>query len=221
MKGFFELDGGYGTEKADTKTIIVSVPKGKDAELVVGVLGLEQTISVRTGERTSTTAAAYYRDKTEYGVDQQFATETVKKGTFKFQHGVTFTKAGLTAFDTDNGWAPEGQMWLKLFWDNKTSQRTGAQSYGYDDPTFDAARSMRITADGQAAKIISGLPVEDNYSDEPSVLVQIPVTAKNIKVIYEPQGTFAADQIGAQEKSVDPKSGSFAFDPLAFEVDLS
>ncbi|WP_152361929.1 hypothetical protein [Microlunatus speluncae] len=222
LKTFFEIDGGWGNQKADTKTIIVSVPKGKDAELVVGVGGLDQTISVRTGERTSTIAAANYRDKTEFGINKQFATQTVKEGTFRFQHGVTFTKAALTAFDGDKGWAPAGQMWLKLYWDNRTSQKTGDHGFMYEDPTFDLAKTLQITdADGKPAKIISGVPVSENYSNEPSVLVQLPETAKGIKVSYAPQGTFAADEYGAQDKSVDPKSGSFAFEPLTFEVTFS
>ncbi len=222
LKDFFEIDGGWGNEQADTKTIIVSVPKGQDAELVVGVAGLDQTISVRTGERTSKSAAAHYRDQTEFGVNKQFATQTVKEGTFRFQHGVTFTKAALTAFDSDRGWAPAGQMWLKLYWDNKTSQKTGDQGFMYEDPAFDLAKTMQVNdTEGAAAKIISGIPVSENYSNEPSVLIQLPETAKGIKVSYGPQGTFAADSYGAQDKSVDPKSGSFEFKPLAFDVNFS
>lgn len=219
---FFDVKGSWGSEKADSATIVVSVPKGKDAELVVGVAGLDQTISVRTGERTSTTAVAYYRGETTFGVNKQFATQTAKNGDFRYQHGVTFTQASVSAFDRSKGWAPEGQMWLYLAWDNETSQRTGAKDFHYDDPTFDLAKSMQIAADGNAAKIISGIPVADkSYSSNRAVLAQVPAAAKAIKVTYAPQGTFAADSYGGTVEDLKPKSGSFAFEPLSFEVSLS
>ncbi|MFC7622758.1 hypothetical protein [Microlunatus sp. GCM10028923] len=222
LKGFFELDGGYGTEKADTKTIIVSVPKGKDAELVVGVSGVDQTISVRTGERTSKTAPAYYLPKTEFGVNKQFATQTTSNGSFAFQHGVTFTKAVLTSFDNDNGWAAEGQIWLELHWDNATAQKAGDHTTAFEDPTFDVEKTIQVTADGKAGKVIEGLPVYSNYSDAPHVLVQIPEGTKSIKVSYAPQGTFATDDYGSSVSTIQPKSGSFGFTkPLVFDLTLS
>lgn len=223
LKSFFELDGGYGTPKSDTKTIIVSVPKGKDAELVVGVDGLDQTISARTGERTSTTASAYYRAKTEFGVNEQFPTQKAKNGTFEFQHGVTFTRAVLSSFDNDEGWAPQGQLWLRLHWDNATAQKAGEDTAAFEEPTFDAARTMQVTdADGKPAKIIGGLPVYQNFSSDPFVLIQIPETAKGVKVTYAPHGSFATDSYGAQQDSVQPKSGTFEFKtPLVFDVSFS
>lgn len=221
LKDFFDLDGGWGSEQADTKTIIVSVPKGGDADLVVGIAGLDQTISVRTGERTSKTAAALYRDKTEFGVNKQFATQKAVNGTFEYQHGVTFTKARVTAFNPSKGWAPEGQMWLELHYDNATSQRTGNHSFSYEDPTFDDAKSLVVQADGKPAKTVAGLPMYSNFSDDPYALIQVPETTKSIKVEYAPQGTFAADAYGSQSDEVKPKSGSFKFDPLAFDIDLS
>jgi hypothetical protein len=42
-------------------TIVASVAKGADADLIVTVAGLDQTISFRTGERTSKSADAMYR----------------------------------------------------------------------------------------------------------------------------------------------------------------
>lgn len=222
LKDFFELDAGYGAPKSDTKTIIVSVPKGKDAELVVGVSGVDQTISVRTGERTSKTASAYYLAKTEFGINKQFPTQKAANGTFEYQHGVTFTKAVLSSFDPDKSWAPEGQLWLELHWDNATSQKSGKDPYAFEDPTFDADKSMQVAADGKPGKIIEGLPVYSNYSDDPYVLVQIPEGTKEIKVTYAPQGTFATDSYGAQAESVQPKSGSFAFKtPLVFDLNFS
>lgn len=222
LKDYFELDGGYGTEKSDTKTIIVSVPKGKDADVVVGVSGVDQTISVRTGERTSKTASAYYLAKSEFAVNKQFATQTTTNGSFGFQHGVTFTKAVLSSFDSTEGWAPEGQMWLELHWDNETSQTAGEDPYAFEEPTFDAEKSMQVTADGKAGKVVGTLPVAGSYSDDPFTLVQIPEGAKSIKVSYAPQGTFATDSYGASAESIQPKSGSFGFKkPLAFDLTLS
>lgn len=220
---FFELKGDWGTQRADTKTIVVSVPKGQDAELVVGVAGLDQTISMRTGERTSTVAAADYRSRTTFGVNQQFATQKVKEGDFAYQHGVTFTEARVAAFDPSQGWAPAGQMWLYLAWDNKTAQRSGDDDYYFEDPTFDQDKSMQLAdGDGKPVKIISGIPVtESSWSSSSAVLAQVPETTKAIKVTYAPSGTFAANSYGAETKDLSPKSGSFAFEPLVFDVDLS
>jgi hypothetical protein len=222
LKNFLEIEGDYGTEKADTKTIIVSVPKGGDAELVVGFDGRDQTISVRSGERTSKNAPGFYLAKSEFGVNKQFATQKATNGKFQYQHGVTFTNAVLSSFDGDKGWAPEGQLWLELHWDNATSQKTGNESFSYEDPTFDAAKTMQVEADGKAAKIIEGLPVYSNYSGDPYVLIQIPETTKGIKVTYAPQGSFATDAYGSQADSVQPKSGTFGFKkPLVFDVSFS
>src|SRR5690606_37661383 len=65
VKFFVDHDGKRtplfedGIPKAKT-TVIASVPKDGDAELVVVAAGEEQTISFTTGERTSDNAAAFY-----------------------------------------------------------------------------------------------------------------------------------------------------------------
>lgn len=210
-------------EQPRTATLVASVPKGKDAEIVVGVAGLDQTLSLRTGKRTSTTAAGLYREKTTIGINKRFANQTIKNGDFEYQLGVTFTEARLSPFHQDKGWAPDGQLWLQLGWGSLAVGGAGEILDPYESPTFDQDKSLQLTDEkGTAIKVISGAPAvgDTSYSADKAALALIPETTETIKVNYAPQGTFAINTTYAS-KSTAPKNGSFAFKhPLVFELDL-
>jgi hypothetical protein len=228
-KGLVNLASVTG-EGADTQTlgtpattVIVSVPIGQDAELLVGVAGVDQSLSIRTGTRTSTTAEAYYLPQTTFAVQKQFSTRKATKGDFEVTHGVTFTDAWLSPFNsnTRNGWAPQGQMYLSLSYDNASTDKTGSNSYVYADPTYDRNKSIKIVGTGgEMVRLLSTLPYEQGYNSAGTILVQLPVTTKGVSVTYGPRGHFAVSSFYSSS-DVSPDSGSFAFKPETFKIDFS
>ncbi|GAB3741606.1 hypothetical protein [Microlunatus parietis] len=205
----------------DPVTLVASVPVGAEAELVVGVAGVDQTISLRTGKRTSTTAAAYYRGKTTAGANRQYTPRPATNGDFQLQHSITFTEASVSPFDRDRSWAPKGQMWLYLDWDQRTSQRAGAKANLYR-ADYDPGDSIRLTGpDKKAIEIVEGNPVSKINSDRDGTIVAlVPDSITSITVEYAPQGHF---QVTSSYTNSDatPKEGDFKFEPETFTIDLS
>lgn len=202
-------------------TLAASVPVGAEVELVVGVGGVDQTISLRTGERTSTTAAAYYRGKTAFGVNRQYAPKPFTRGDFQLQHGITFTAASVSPFDPDRGWALEGQMWFYLGWDGRISQRVGDDQTRYREPEYDTGRSITLSRpDEKRIEILEGSPVvKITYDRAGMIIAQIPDSTDSISVSYAPQGQFRVSPF-ATDSDVAPKSGPFKFDAESFTIDL-
>ncbi|GAB3762666.1 hypothetical protein [Microlunatus parietis] len=207
---------------ASQATIVASVPIGKDAELIAGVAGLDQTISFRTGERTSKTAAGWYREKSEFDLNKSFD-DRVKVGQFECRHRVTFVGMEISAYDRLEGWAPDGQMWVYLDWVDRLTetepQVTQAGLYQYKDAKIAATGSVAVTVDGRAAgKVVKGEPASEGWNiREGRVLLQVPDSAKEIEITYGPKGTFQARSY----TDPSPRNGSFSFTPITFGLSLS
>ncbi|MFD7161743.1 hypothetical protein ACFV9C_44660 [Kribbella sp. NPDC059898] len=211
-------------------TILAGVPKGQDAQLVVGIAGVDQTVSLRTGDRTSTVAAGYYRSSTTVALNKQFLTTQITNGNFGVRHGVTFAKADIVPFIPTSGWAKPGKSWLQLSCTNVDMDKTA--DYRYNDPVIDPAKSITFTDDKGAKIPYTGkdLPcaIQDEYMTDQTLTLEIPDSAKSIRVNYAPTGTFSANKYGQKQpktqfdflgtSEVNPKKGSFAFKPLVFTI---
>lgn len=226
-------DKTYGgtTITSDPMTIVAGVPAGQDAQLVVGVAGVDQTLSLRTGERTSTTASGYYRSSTTVTLNKQFPTTQITNRDFGLRHGVTFAKADIVPFIPTAGWAKPGKTWLQLTCTNVDYDKTGVSDWRFNDPIIDVAKSITLTDDKGAKIPYSGkdLPcIQDSYMTEQVLAVEIPESARSIRVTYAPTGSFSANKNGMPSRpgmldflgtgEVFPKSGTFAFKPLTFTI---
>ncbi|MFC7620578.1 hypothetical protein [Microlunatus sp. GCM10028923] len=213
-------DRGLFAISEDPVTLVASVPVDAEAELVVGVAGVDQTISLRTGKRTSTTAAAYYRGNSAAGVNEQYAPRRATIGDFQLQHSISFTKASVAPFDRNRGWAPPGQMWFYLAWDDRTSQRAGPNANLYR-ADYDSGASLRLTgSDKRPIEIIEGNPVAKiNFGEDGTVVALVPETITSITVDYAPQGHF---QVTSSYTNSDatPKEGNFDFELKSFTIEF-
>jgi hypothetical protein len=212
-----DLTSWFADDTDGDATVVLSVPAGQDAELTVSVDGLEQTLDVRTGDRTSTVAEAYYRPQTSFAIEKQYS-DSVRKGDFNLQHGVTFKNATLTPFDPSRGWAPTGQMYLILDCDNVLLHKD-ADAYGYADPSFNSKTSVTATnaAKGKV-QLLDGFP-SDLEGDLDALTFLVPVDAEVVQIRYQPKGTFAIDNLWSPD-DFSPDRGSFTFKPVQLEVKL-
>ena len=194
------------------RLVVVSVPKGKDADLVVRVAGVDQSMSVRTGDRTSVTAGAYYRASTTIPVDKAFPAQRVRVGRFDLAHRVTFTDATLTPFDPAKGWAPTGQSWLELSFTGATTNTVGAARGAYRWTT-DTRRLFTVT-DDKGRGSLAVVPPSLTGAKQGAGVVRIPVAddAGWVQLGYRPTGAF--------EGTLTPRTGRYAFKPIAFRITL-
>jgi len=194
-------------------TVVVSVPAGEDAQLVVGVANLDQAMSIRTGQRTSTTAEAYYRSRASFDVQRQYSGK-VARGDFQLTHSATFTQAALSPFHPTEGWAPSGQMYLTLACQDVRLEK----SYEYATPSFNTNDS--VTAVGAAEDgtvLLGGFPSDP--SNLTALTFRLPVDAKSLRVRYAPKGTFALESYHDPDY-YSPDRGTFALKPSTFTVDF-
>lgn len=200
----------------DPQQVVVSVPKEHDASLLVSVAGVDQAISVRSGERTSTNAAAYYRANTKVAVNKQFPNRSFSRGDFEIQHQVTFTEAELTPFDPQQGWAPAGRSWLQLGFDNSTLDRTGTKGTLYVH-TVNLRAGMTAVDDKGRRSLIPVVRTVDKAFYGKSMSFPVADDAKWVDLSYGPSGTFAAEMA---EFDVTPRGGGWAFAPMKFRIAL-
>jgi hypothetical protein len=224
-KKFLDLSGDNAAGKSlptESITVVASVPTDQDSQLTVGVAGLDQTISMKTGDRTSKTAAAYYKSTTNVGLGKQFPSQTVTVSEFQAQHTATFTSADVVPFVADRGWAKQGKVWLKLNYSNATFATVGDRKWWWAAPAFQASKSLVLTDDkGHQLPFTGTLPVSvDGYSGGTGEIVaEIPETAKSVRAIYAPAGTFATEAwIPSGEGGPAVRSGSFQFKAFTFTV---
>lgn len=214
-----ELVNSTESKLSHETTIVASVPKGSDAELVVTIAGLDQAISFKTGERTSKSAEAMYRHFSEVSLNQKYS-GSVRIGGFSVAHSVDFVKAKVSGFHRERGWAPKDHAWLQLSWENNDGAIMPAHLY--DVPTIDKAKTLQATdSEGKACSVSMGIPILDVTLAQGEVLIAVPVSAKQVNVIYSPHGKFVPSSFGATVPNLSPKSGNFTMKPIEFSIGIS
>ncbi|MQA27410.1 MAG: hypothetical protein GEU94_18530 [Micromonosporaceae bacterium] len=93
--------------------LAVSAPKRSEPRLEVTVDGTTQALSLKTGERTSPKAAAYYRSDPTTEIGKKYR-ERASRGDFRFVYSVRYEVATLTPYSAELGWAPAGRAWLMI-----------------------------------------------------------------------------------------------------------
>lgn len=205
-----------GQQNSGSLAFVVSTPTGEDPQLQVGVAGVDQTMSIRTGERTSKTAEAYYTGKTSVGVQKQFPQTDITKGDFEVSYGITFTEAERTPFDKDKGWASQGKSFIALDWTSQNWQYDGNMY----DPNLDTKASLVAKVQGGGdATVVTGNPLDNTDTSEGTLVLEVPEDATKVDVTFQPHGTFAAGGIFGDVMS--PKAGKFSFKKLDFTIDFT
>lgn len=210
------LTGLFADDTDGETTVVASVPAGQDAELIVGVAGHDQTMSVRTGQRTSTAAEAYYRSETRFAIQKQYSSR-ITKGDFNLNHGVTFTDATARPFDPSRGWAPAGQMYLTVHCQNVLSH---SDSWEYGTPSFNTKASVTATtAENDKVALLGGFPSADLEGNLGRLTFLVPAHSDGLTIRYQPSGTFAVSSPWGPD-DVSPDRGNFTLRPLSFTLKL-
>lgn len=209
--------GSSGQPAAGPQVLVVSVPKGQDAELVVSVAGVDQTLSVRTGDRTSTTAAAYYRDNTTMVVNKPYKPQHVTVGQFQLGHQVTFTEATVTPFDANKGWAPDGKVWLELGFTGAGTNTVGSAKGVYHWTANTTGQLTVVDNKRRPGPVTVPAGLTGQGEGEGTLPIAIAADATWVQLSYGPLGTFA------QNKAIyrlAPPSGRYAFQRMNFRLTI-
>jgi hypothetical protein len=212
------IEAGPDEEPARV-TLVAGVPKGQDAQLVMTVAGVEQTMSITTGERTSKTVPAYYRSSTEVVLNKQYGPARVTIGRFGIEHKVRFTRVEVLPYVWYAGWAKPGTVWLQFHYEDFNLRKTTTIDY-YEDPVFSGEKSLSLT-DDQGRKYpynAKGLPVLEEYGGGASFAMAVSDTAKSVTLTYAPTGTFEPDPSWVHQAK--PQRGAIAFKPLTVPIAL-
>lgn len=126
------VDAPGDPSTAGDTTYLVSLPEGSDGTLDVVSDGHTQSLALKDGKRVEDkTTEMYYTDKPEISTPQSAvaafpATASSVGDSFTFT--VTFTNAKLKPYTSDQGWAPEGKVWLILDFAD-TGESVGTSKY--------------------------------------------------------------------------------------------
>ncbi|MFC0627627.1 hypothetical protein [Kribbella deserti] len=195
------------------QTLVAGIPQGQDAQLVVTSAGLEQTLSLTTGERTSKNVPAYYRSASEVRLDKTYPLTKVVNGLFGLEHTVRFTTVQLKPYLGNGGWAKPGTVWLKFDFDDGSLRRTAPINY-YQTATYDSAKSLTLTDDrGRKYPLAGALPtLREGGANKSWFAVGVADDVKSLTMTYAPVANFVADPFWI--KQANPKSGTLNFKPM-------
>ncbi|MBF9131548.1 hypothetical protein I0C86_21655 [Plantactinospora sp. S1510] len=179
-----------------TSLIVVSVPAGTDAALLVTDMGRTQSISLRSG-RVLERIEGYYPPLAG-GADAKAKVQVTAPGVRLVWGNPVEARAlvsvKLEPYVNEGGWAPTGRIWL-----------TGKVWVSLGEPeltaTIDVARSVRVTGPGGLAiRVPNGqlaikpnrtLPNLGGSSDEVTIFAEVPADLKQLTVTFMPKGSFA------------------------------
>ncbi|MEU4390403.1 hypothetical protein [Kribbella sp. NPDC023855] len=181
------------------QTLLVSVPKDSSEVLLTATSGpVVQSLSLTTGQRTSTDiAAAYYRAGVSADLNKSLPTTVRNVGYFKSSYSLSLGKAALTPWDPTRGWAPQGKAWARV-------QVTS--TLDYSNFTYKAAWGspfLTATADGAPVPAITGDP------DTEVIAIPVPATTKTLQLTAN-----TALKFNGRNSSAVPTSGTVTFPPL-------
>ncbi|MGL5864520.1 MAG: hypothetical protein ACRCYX_01435 [Dermatophilaceae bacterium] len=171
-----ESDGAASlSEKTTERTLLLSVPRGSTPHLVARTAGREQALSLGDGRRTSTTAAGFYRKSPVVGVSTSLPATTREVGDYTtIRSNVRLEDAVLSAWDPQQGWAPEGKAWLQVTYEGELPSTV----YGYDFRW--ATGSFTAMADGTKA------PFAADAGSGAALVWQVPASTRKVDIALTP-----------------------------------
>jgi len=97
------------------------------------------------------------------------------------------------------GWAKPGKIWLQLTCTNVDYDEAGQDDWRYNEPVVNIAKSITFT-DDKGTKIPyseKDLPcLQDSYLTDRTLSLEIPESARSVRVTYAPTGSFSANKNG-------------------------
>jgi len=192
-----------GSAVVPQRTLIVSVPKDTSEVLLTATNGpITQALSLTTGKRTSKTAAAYYRTATMATLNKSVPTKSLNLGSSwwsKFSYSLG--RAALTPWDPQQGWAPDGQAWVRV-----EVRSTLEYSFVQYDKKW-AEPMLTATVDGISAGRSAGV----NSLDADVIAIAVPAGAKTVQLKTEPRLNFTSNSFSPHNS---PKSGTAVYPTL-------
>jgi hypothetical protein len=192
-----------GSAVIPQRTLIVSVPKDTPDVLLTATNGsVTQALSLTTGKRTTKTAAAYYRTATLATLNKSIPTKSVDLGSSWWSRfSYSLGRAALTPWDPQEGWAPDGQAWVRV-----EVKSTLEYSFVQYDKAW-AEPMLTATADGTTA----GRSAEGNSPDSEVIAVAVPAGAKTVQLKAAPRLNFTSNSFSPGNS---PKSGTAVYPTL-------
>jgi hypothetical protein len=207
-----DVESLYAGGDSSSTSIVASVPVDSDPQLLVSAGGKDQTISLTTGKRTSTTAKAFYGGKYDVGVSRQYASKAFKKGDFEFSLSLLFSNAQLVPFHPERGWAADGKNWLVL---NTEQVEADWNTYPYS-LFYDRQKSITVKAgNGQAFSDQVKSETWDSDPGDVTAVFEVADDASTFSVSYQPAFTFSSSE---SAEFYQPKTGAGTLTPLTFDV---
>lgn len=204
-------------------TVSMSLPgDAKDAELAVTTDGNTQTVSLTTGEITST-ASAYYdglarTPEETVLIEQETDNGAGQTASFRMDDHNTFREA----YEPKQGWAPEGKAWLIV---DAQWYTTLKNSGGFMDQYEHETKVTSATVEGLSgekytaeAVRIDNTKVPDSYrnADKTKIVFEVPAGVGDFKVTLNVNSAGSQHEDGFFSKSA-PQSVSID-DTISYEA---
>lgn len=179
----FDASGGYSGSEEDAGQLLVSVSED-DANLVVSASGLDQELSLPSGERADNDVArGYYRDVTEQDENHEFdiadQTVTLNDNEYDTSLYLNLQQAGLTAFTEEgggDGWAEPDMAWLLLEFDAVLEADSWRPQFLEYSPSIEVTDESGETHSASRTEDISRASWNESYQ----IAVQVPADAENL-----------------------------------------
>jgi hypothetical protein len=203
-----------GSATVPERTLIASVPKDTADVVLTAVNGpVTQTLSLTTGKRTSTNAAAYYRTTTLATLNKSIPTSQVKLGSdWHSKLSYSLGRAALTPWDPQLGWAPDGLAWVRVEVESSFDYSFVVYDIKWADPLLTA------TADAAAA----GRPYGNNaltpQASNTIAVIAVPAGAKTVQLKAQPRLNFTANSIS---QGAVPRTGTAVYPALTATATFS
>jgi hypothetical protein len=205
-------DGEAESAYSGNSTLVVAVPEdATDATLEIEVAGLIQTVSMTTGERTSTNASGYYAGGTsDISISEGLFSERYEKGDFQVTFTEQFDRALRTPFHPKLGWAPEGTTWIILEVDADADQDS---IIGYHLDTNWGKDHTLTDADGKIYEDLTDKVVSSYLA------FSVPADQTRLSLKIQESGTF--NTVNSSWSDDEPASGTFKTAAKTWSLDFS
>ena len=192
--------GSAPAEERET-VLVAAVPQGaKKLELVTRTLGVEQSLDLMTGRRTSTTAAGFYRADAIQDAGSSLPTVTKKLGSYReVTSSARFDKVVFTAWDKRKGWAPKGKAWLELTYTGDLMPNASGYEARWRKNSFVA------NADG------SNAPYDGEAGPSNTLVWTVPADSKTVAFSIAPVVDLQTDNSYTEPAKATLKFGSTKF----------
>jgi hypothetical protein len=192
------------TPRADESVLVAAVPKGAPAQLTVTDRGRTQSIDLRTGAVGPGAIREYTRPPVKGAVDFYSAAQPSPYFVSSTRVEVS---ASLRSYNTVDGWAPAGRLWLTV------AVEVTISGDGTTAGEVDLAASMRVRSGGKtlrvpAAKADLSRQGLLEFVGSGSFTTGVPAKLRKVTVSFVPKGKLTHDGRRLTFRAVGSTSGT-------------